>query len=424
VNPERVHVAVLARAVHPLHGVGGLERHVHDLVHWLLRRGVRVTLVTPPATVPGAEIDAPALERLSVRFVPYLTFPFAGRRGTTVADRSTAYPLFGLRAGRAAAALVARGGIQLVHANGASGLGYARARLRDRLGTVPLVLNPHGLEEFGAGGWTLKRLAYRPLQQSVRATARGADRIIATDRSLEGGVADRLGVPRDRVSVVPNAVDLQAIDRATDPAAALTRRRAVGLGPDDLLLVSAGRLEANKGLDSLVQALAALRRAGPTGGPLGERWRWVAVGDGPYRRRLEHLLDVHGLRAFASLTGRVDQAELHAWYDAATFFVHPTLYEGSSIVTLEAMAHRRAVVATKAGGLPDKVEPGVNGWLVPPGDAGALAGALAEAIAARGRLPAMGLASRARVERDFAWSSVIGQWLDVYADVLRHGSRA
>ncbi len=47
--------------------------------------------------------------------------------------------------------------------------------------------------------------------------------------------------------------------------------------------------------------------------------------------------------------------------------VHPTLYEGSSLVTLEAMAHRRAVVAANAGGLPDKVKPGVNGWLVEPG---------------------------------------------------------
>ena len=49
--------------------------------------------------------------------------------------------------------------------------------------------------------------------------------------------------------------------------------------------------------------------------------------------------------------------------------MHPTRYEGSSLVTLEAMAHRRPVVATRAGGLPDKVRPGVNGWLVTPDDA-------------------------------------------------------
>ena len=61
--------------------------------------------------------------------------------------------------------------------------------------------------------------------------------------------------------------------------------------------------------------------------------------------------------------------------------MHPTLYEGSSIVTLEAMAHRRAVVASRAGGLPDKVIPGVTGWLVPPGNEEALSAAIAKALA-------------------------------------------
>ena len=91
-------VAVLARSVFPLHRVGGLERHVHDLVGHLADAGVTVTLITPP---PSADRPAGALHpRVAVRHVPYVTFPFAGRRGTTVIDRSTAYPLFGLRAGR------------------------------------------------------------------------------------------------------------------------------------------------------------------------------------------------------------------------------------------------------------------------------------------------------------------------------------
>ena len=67
------------------------------------------------------------------------------------------------------------------------------------------------------------------------------------------------------------------------------------------------------------------------------------------------------------MAGRLEDAALHAWYEAASLFVHPTQYEGSSIVTLEAMAHRRPVVATTAGGLPDKVRDGETGWLVPPG---------------------------------------------------------
>jgi len=119
------------------------------------------------------------------------------------------------------------------------------------------------------------------------------------------------------------------------------------------------------------------------------------------------------------LPGRVSDSELHAWYEAADLFVHPTLYEGSSLVTLEAMAHRCAVVATTAGGLPDKVQPGVSGWLVPPGDASALAAAISGALGEPGRLPAMGIAGRAIVERDFSWEVAGAATLRFYEDLLR-----
>jgi glycogen(starch) synthase len=150
-------VAVVARAVMPLHGVGGLERSVHDLVTYLAQRGVEITLITPPAWSKAG--DSPFdRQRVTLRPVSYVTFPFANRRGTTILDRSTAYPLFGWRAGRVAADLAARGAVDGVHGFGASALGYAKARSRV---SVPLVVNPQGLEEFGATGGQpgLKRVA-------------------------------------------------------------------------------------------------------------------------------------------------------------------------------------------------------------------------------------------------------------------------
>ncbi len=119
-------VAVVARSVFPLHGLGGLERHVYDLVRYLADAGVETTLITRTPKVPQ---DAEVIHRGSrCGTVAYRTFPGAGRRGTTVIDRSTAYPLFGLRAGRLAWELVRDGKIDLVHGLGASVLGYARRR--------------------------------------------------------------------------------------------------------------------------------------------------------------------------------------------------------------------------------------------------------------------------------------------------------
>ena len=138
------HVAVVARSVFPLHGLGGLERSVYDLVHYLARAGVRVTLITRTPQPGNPTLSVPGI---TTKVVPYRTFPFAGRRGTTVIDRSTAYPLFGERAGRLAWTLVRDEQVDIVHGFGASVLGYARRRANT---SSPLVLNPQGLEEFGA----------------------------------------------------------------------------------------------------------------------------------------------------------------------------------------------------------------------------------------------------------------------------------
>lgn len=411
-----VRVAVVARSVFPLHGHGGLERHVYDLVRHLARAGAIVTLITrTPVDESAAETDRihPAI---TLRTVPYRTFPFAGRRGTTVLDRSTAYPIFGSRAGRVAWQLVHAGEIDVVHGLGASVLGYARRRAASR---APLVLNPQGLEEFGATDPSrarLKRAGYLPLRRAVLACAAAADCVIATDRSLEPAVRAHLHVPASRIRVIPNALDLEWLDTVAAPGAGVRARARAGIATDDTVLLSVGRLEENKGFHVLAAALGALHRH--AGVAAGGRWWWVIAGDGPYRARLEQAATAAGIHDHVVLAGRVPDEELHGWYEAATLFVHPTLYEGSSLVTLEAMAHRRAVVATTAGGLPDKVRTGINGWLVPPGDASALAAAVSGALGSRERLAALGAAGRTIVEREFSWTVAGADTLRLYRDLL------
>jgi glycogen synthase len=393
-------------------------------VRCLLGRGVRVTLITPPVA-KNHPVDGPATAMfrhpsLTMLPVPYTTFPLANRRGTTILDRSTAYPLFGWRAGRAAARLARSNQIDLVHGLGASALGYA---MTDRAASrAPLVLNPQGLEEFGAtdpARAPLKRIGYGPLQMAVRRTARSADRVIATDRSLLAHVSRHLRVRLDIVRMIPNAIEPDDCDRPEAASMAPQLRARLGLDSSDLLLVSVGRLEANKGFDVLVRALHMLAHESR----LEARWRAVLIGDGPQRAGLRTLIQSAGLGDRLTLCGRVGDLELHAWYEAADLFVHPTLYEGSSLVTLEAMAHRRAIVGTRAGGLPDKVLPGVNGWLVPPGDPHAIAEAIRQALSNPLALVTMGEQSRVIVEREFSWAAATDRLLDLYQEVLPSRTR-
>jgi len=76
------------------------------------------------------------------------------------------------------------------------------------------------------------------------------------------------------------------------------------------------------------------------------------------------------------------------------------------------------VIATRAGGLPDKIRPGHNGWLVEPGEAGALAEAIRDAVAARPRLSDMGVRGRAIVEQEFSWAVIVDRQIAVYRELL------
>jgi glycogen synthase len=122
-------------------------------------------------------------------------------------------------------------------------------------------------------------------------------------------------------------------------------------------------------------------------------------------------------------TGRASETLLHALYEEADVFVHPTHYEGSSLVTLEAMAHARPVVATRAGGLPDKVVPGQTGWLVEPGDVTALAAALQESAFDAARRARYGRAGLELLTARFLWAVIAKQTVRLY-DALLAGQAA
>jgi glycosyltransferase involved in cell wall biosynthesis len=116
--------------------------------------------------------------------------------------------------------------------------------------------------------------------------------------------------------------------------------------------------------------------------------------------------------------GRVGEGLLHALYERADVFVHATRYEGSSLVTLEAMAHGLAVVATRAGGIPDKVTNGETGRLVEPRDVDGLASALADLTEDAALRAGMGERGRARACERFAWPAIAERTVALYRELL------
>jgi glycosyltransferase involved in cell wall biosynthesis len=119
-----------------------------------------------------------------------------------------------------------------------------------------------------------------------------------------------------------------------------------------------------------------------------------------------------GIAERVRLAGSLADADLHSLASAADWFVLPTLYEGSSIATLEAMAHGLPVIVSRAGGLPDKVRDGETGYLVPPGEVEPLAAALVRAAGGDG--PAMGAAGRRLCATAFAWDVIVDRYVELY----------
>ena len=206
----------------------------------------------------------------------------------------------------------------------------------------------------------------------------------------------------EKVRIRPHGVDLDRF-----------RARAEGEGREGLLL-SVGNLDPAKGFDVALEALALLRREGRAA-------RWRLVGEGPERARLERRVAELGLAGAVELAGRRNGEALVEEYRAATVFLAPSRLlanggrDGLPNVVLEAMAVGVPVVASGVAAIPEAVEDGVTGRLVPPQDPPALAAAIAALLddpAERRRLAA---AARRRVERDFDRRRALEAFCELFA---------
>jgi colanic acid/amylovoran biosynthesis glycosyltransferase len=193
---------------------------------------------------------------------------------------------------------------------------------------------------------------------------------------------------RERVRIVHCGVDLVSFPFQGG-------RRA---GEGELLAV--GRLDPIKGFDVLVDALGELAKS-------GRRFRCRIIGSGPLEGDLRARIDRHGIGDSVELMGARPQAEVRAGLYAASVFVLPSVVtatgdrDGIPVSLMEAMALGTPVVSTRVSGIPELIEDGREGLLVPEKDPSALAAAIARLLDDPDLGPRMAVAARAKVEREF-----------------------
>jgi starch synthase len=290
---------------------------------------------------------------------------------------------------------------------------------------IPHVVTAHSLEPLRP--WKAEQLGggYR-LSSWIESTAfAGASRVIAVSHGMRNDILRVYPfLDESKVEVVHNGIDLERW--TPNPDAELVR--SLGVDPDRPSVVFVGRITRQKGLPYLLRAAAALPPevqlvlcAGAPDTP--EILAEVQAGVAALQKERSGVVWIERL---------LPTNELSALLSCATTFVCPSVYEPLGIVNLEAMACGAPVVGTATGGIPEVVDDGVTGRLVPieqmqdgtgtPIDpdrfVADLAATLTEVVSDPDAARRMGAAGRARAEAEFGWDRIADRTLEIYRSLV------
>jgi glycosyltransferase involved in cell wall biosynthesis len=374
-----------------------------ETIRRLAARGVEVEVLAPAYRgLASQTVDGVRVHRF--RYAPRAWETLT--HDQTAPDRIRERPWFlglvpgYLAAGSRAAARVAReGGFDVLHAFWPVPQGVLGLHAKRKTG-LPLVSTFFGVELT----WMERQFPF--LAPLLRRIVRGSDAVTAISSYTAGRLARQ--VPGVEAAIIPFGA---AVDAPAEPPPYAWD----GSRPFELLFV--GRLVERKGVQLLLDALASL--------PAARRPVLHVVGDGPDRARLEERARRLELGAGAVFHGFVAKDELQRRLSTCDAFVLPAVVdakgdtEGLGVVLIEAMSYARPVIASAAGGIVDIVEDGRNGFLVPPGDADALAEAIGRMMEDPARARALGLQGREDAAARFSWDAIADRLAEIYRTVAK-----
>ncbi len=288
-------------------------------------------------------------------------------------------------------------------------------RVGRRLG-IPVVYEVRAFWEDAAvdhGTTTEGSLRYRLTRWLETRALRRASHVFTICEGLRGDIVGR-GIAPGKVTVIPNAVDVDTFSQGGTPDAALAAQ--LGLAGCSAIVGFIGSFYAYEGLDLLLDALPLLLRQQPG-------LRLLLVGGGPQEAALKAQAARLGVAGQVVFTGRVPHAKVQRYYDLIDVLAYPRhSMRLTELVTplkpLEAMAQGRLLVASDVGGHRELIRHGETGLLFKAGSAPALAEAIVQLLAQRERWPQLRRAGRHFVETERTWAASTARYQAAYAKVL------
>ena len=366
--------------------------YVHDINRHLVERGHKVRVVTPghPGLAEREEFDGVEIVRFPMNLPEDLTYGKVAQSKVSAWGKLSRLAVMAayVRGQRAHAIKEGRDfAATIIHGHWAIPTGPAIVSAANRL-KIPSVITMHGGDVYvnESQGYNFPTRWYvRPV---LKRTLRAASCLTAISddcrvHALNAGAHDR------DIRIIMNGADLKRF--CPGPTSADDSKRY-----GDRMIFACRQLFPRKGIRFLLRAIAELRPDFPD-------IEVVIAGDGFEREDLEKLAKDLEIDDCTEFLGWVPNAELPRFYRAAVASVIPSLEEGFGIPAAEAMGCEIPVVASDAGGLPEVVEDGVTGYVVPKGDAEAIAAALRKLLDDPDRAHEMGVAGRKRSLERFSW---------------------
>ncbi len=381
----------------PPHVVGGLGRHVAALARTLTAQGHEVHVITRGQGVAGVP-DEEWLDAIHVLRVPEAP-PVIGF------DDLIPWVLsFNNRMTAIAGRLLRTHDIDVIHAHDWL-VTYAAASLKETW-DLPVVATIHATEYGRHQGW-LPGPMNKLIHQVEWWLTYEARRVIACSGYMRDQVEELFLLPSDKVDVVPNGVAIE--DFAVDPDERDAFRPTL-TGPRTRMVLFAGRLEYEKGVQTVLGALQRVRAAvGPT--------KFFVAGVGTYSDELRRQVRELGLQRHVRFTGFLDDHTLRLHYAAADVAVAPSIYEPFGLVAVEAMACGTPVVVGDTGGLREIVTGG-TGLTFTPQDEDELADALIRVLTDDGLADRLIDRGRARILGRYDWAAVGRRTAEVYVQAI------
>jgi glycosyltransferase involved in cell wall biosynthesis len=292
--------------------------------------------------------------------------------------------------------------IDLVHSQGARADFFAR--IAARIARVPHILCTMAMPVEGFDVGLLQKKIYRFVDQL---TERYVKRFIVVSDSLKQILMERRGIPAHQVVRVYNGIELSQYH----PDAQYGKLRKEWGIPQRVPLIGAvGRLVWQKGFEFFIKAVSEIVGVIPEA-------KFLLVGDGPLRERLEALSEELRVRDNVIFTGF--RSDIKKILSAIDILVIPSILEGFPMITLEAMAMAKPIVATNIDGITEQITDGVNGILVLPKNPSALTKAVIRVLNDKELARNMGLAAMDKVEQEFSVEKMIAETEKVYLSLLK-----